>query len=67
MRGTLHLGKDKQIQFENQDDKVLERPTSRYYQRKTSLLPYLQEIAKIEADQLVAKVTILIRMAEGKN
>ncbi len=67
IRCALHPGKEKQVQFENQDDKVHNRPTTRYYQQKTPPPPYLQEIAKIQADQLVAKETIPIRMAEGKN
>ncbi len=67
MRGELHPGKEKQVQFENQDDKVHDRPTSRYYQRKTPTPLHPQEIAKMKADQLVAKENIPIRMAEGKN
>ncbi len=67
MRGVLHPGWEKQVQFENQDDKVYDKPTSRYSQRKTPPPPHPQEIAKMEADQLVAKETIPIRMAKGKN
>ena len=67
MRGALNRGQEKQVQFENQDDKVHDRPTPRYYQRKTPPPSHPQEIAKMEADKLVAKETIPIRMAEGKN
>ena len=67
MRGELHPGQEKQVQFENQDDKVHGRPTIRYYQRKIPPPPHPQEIAQMEADQLVAKETTRIRMAEGKN
>ena len=67
MGGVLHPGQEKQVQFENQDDKVHDRPTPRYYQRKTPPSLHPQEIAKMEADQLVAKETIPIRMAEGIN
>ena len=67
MRGVLYPGKEKQVQFENQDDKVHDRPTPQYYQRKTPPPTHPKEIAKMEADQLVAKETIPIRMAEDKN
>ncbi len=67
MRGALYFANGKQVQCENHDDKVHDRPTLRYYQQKTPLPPHPQKIAKIEADQLVAKETILIRMAEGQN
>ncbi len=67
IRGAFHPGQEKQVQFENQDDKVHDRLSPRYYQRKTSPLPHPQEIAKMEADQLVAKETIPIRIAEDKN
>ncbi len=67
MRGVLHPGKEKLVQFENQDDKVHDRPNPQYYQRKTLSPPHPQEIDQMEADQLVAKETIPIRMAEGKN
>ena len=66
MRGLLHPGQEKQVQFENQDDKVYDRPPLRYYQRKTPPSPHPQEFAKMD-DQLVAKETISIRMTEGKN
>ncbi len=67
MRSVLHPREEKKVRFENQDDKVHDRPTPRYYQQRTPPPPHLQDIAKMESDQLVSNETIPIRMAEGKN
>lgn len=67
IRGTLHLGQDKQVQFENQDDRVYDRPPFPHYQRKTPPSPKSQETTKIEGDQLAAKETIPIKILKGKN
>ena len=36
MKSALHPGQDRQVQFEDQDDGVYDRPTPQHYQRKTS-------------------------------
>ena len=36
MKSALHPGQDRQVQFEDQDDGVYNRPTPQHYQRKTS-------------------------------
>lgn len=69
MRGALHPGQDKQVQFESQDDGVYDRPPipSPHYQRKAPPPPKLQETTEMEVDRLLAKETIPIKMAEGKD
>lgn len=47
MKGALHPGQDRQVQVEDQDDGVYDRPTPQYYQRKTPPFPKAQEVAEI--------------------
>ena len=67
MRGTLFPGQDKQVQFENQDDGVHERPAPRHYQRKTPPAPKSPEAVRNQDNRAVVKETISIKMAEGKD
>ena len=67
MKGALHPGQDRQVQFEDQDDGVYDRPTPQHYQRKTPPLPKAQEVANIQAGRSVIKRTTPIEMREGKN
>ena len=67
MRGALLLGQGKQIQFENQHDRVYDRLLSQQYQQKIPPIPKSQAIAKVEVNHLIAKKTISIKMVEGKD
>ena len=59
MKGALHPGQDRQVQFEDQNDGVYDRPTAQHYQRKTSKA---QEVAEIQFGRSLTKETIPIEM-----